>query len=343
MIPWLVTACFYPCIVGPDFWGLVNKHWRMCTTGQMQSPINVDPSVLLYDPGLLPLNINENQVEVTLQNMGQLPLVTINNSLTDQNNINISGGPSFPYRYRLHHIVVHFGHVANDEYGSEHTIDRVRFPAEVQLFAYNTDLYANFTEAMSQPHGLLAISIIVELGSVSNTELRKLTVASQSITYKGMKTTLKRFSAYGLLPQTENYITYEGSLTFPGCFETVTWVIMNNPIYITKEDLQIWNDLQQTENKQLSPIFMSPNYRPLKPLNGRLLRTNINIKYKAKSSQSCSSNLYIDMGYKANPKRILTSTSIGKRSLDERAEDSLRQEALTPLGIGTFQIMPEYK
>lgn len=53
----------------------------------------------------------------------------------------------------------------------------------------------------------------------------------------GTKTLLRRFSVYGLLPQTEDYITYEGSLTFPGCFETVTWVIMNNPIYITREDV----------------------------------------------------------------------------------------------------------
>uniref|UniRef100_A0A5S6PIX4 Carbonic anhydrase like protein 2, putative n=2 Tax=Brugia malayi TaxID=6279 RepID=A0A5S6PIX4_BRUMA len=322
MIPWLMTACFYPCIIGPDFWGLVNKHWRMCTTGQLQSPINVDPSVLLYDPGLLPLHINKHQVQATLENMGQLPLITINDSLIEHGNINISGGPSSPYRYRLHHVVVHFGLVANDERGSEHTIDRVRFPAEIQLLAYNTDLYANFTEAMSQSRGLLAVSIIVDLGTVSNTELRKLTVASQSITYKGTKTILKRFSAYGLLPQTQDYITYEGSLTFPGCFETVTWVIMNNPIYITKEDLQIWNDLQQTETKQLSPVLMSPNYRPLKPLNGRLLRTNINIKYKAKSPQSCPSNLYIDMGYKANPRRSLMSSTVLKRSLNDNSSEA---------------------
>uniref|UniRef100_A0A0M3IQL8 Secreted protein n=1 Tax=Ascaris lumbricoides TaxID=6252 RepID=A0A0M3IQL8_ASCLU len=62
MFPWLMTACFYPCIVGPDFWGLVNKHWRMCTAGQMQSPINVDPSVLLFDPSLTPIEVDKNQV-----------------------------------------------------------------------------------------------------------------------------------------------------------------------------------------------------------------------------------------------------------------------------------------
>ncbi len=107
-----------------------------------------------------------------------------------------------------------------------------------------------------------------------------------------MRTTLKKFNAHGLMPNTANYVTYEGSLTFPGCFETVTWIIMNTPIYITREDvseselleillqLQIWNDLQQTDTKQSDPVFMSPNYRPLRALNARLLRTNINVKYK---------------------------------------------------------------
>lgn len=39
------------------------------------------------------------------------------------------------------------------------------------------------------------------------------------------------------MPPNSSYMTYSGSLTFPGCYETVTWVIMNNPIYITKEDV----------------------------------------------------------------------------------------------------------
>uniref|UniRef100_A0A915AEB5 Alpha-carbonic anhydrase domain-containing protein n=1 Tax=Parascaris univalens TaxID=6257 RepID=A0A915AEB5_PARUN len=300
---------------GPDFWGLVNKHWRMCTAGQMQSPINVDPSVLLFDPSLTPIEVDKNQVEAMFVNMGQLPMLTINDSLINTKNVNISGGPSSPYRYRLHHIVIHFGQLAEGERGSEHTIDRVRFPAEVQLIAYNTDLYTNFSEAMTQPRGLLAVAVIVDIGTTTTTELRKLTVASQSITYKGSKTIIKKFNAYGLLPHTEDYITYEGSLTFPGCYETVTWVIMNNPIYITREDLQIWNDLQQTESKQPNPVFMSPNYRPLKALNGRLIRTNINIKYKSKSSQACASNVYVDMGYRSNPTRV-SVTSLQKRHLE---------------------------
>ena len=40
-----------------------------------------------------------------------------------------------------------------------------------------------------------------------------------------------------LLPETSGYITYEGSMTEPGCQETVTWVIMNRPIYITPQQV----------------------------------------------------------------------------------------------------------
>lgn len=35
-------------------------------------------------------------------------------------------------------------------------------------------------------------------------------------------------------PETASFITYEGSMTIPPCFETATWILMNKPIYVTK-------------------------------------------------------------------------------------------------------------
>uniref|UniRef100_A0A7E4V5G9 Alpha-carbonic anhydrase domain-containing protein n=1 Tax=Panagrellus redivivus TaxID=6233 RepID=A0A7E4V5G9_PANRE len=326
---------------GPDFWGLVNKHWRMCTVGQMQSPINVDPGRLLFDPGLSPLVIGHQHVEAELRNTGQLPIVTVNESSArfDPNSesltvvpriVNITGGPAAPYNFRLHHVMFHFGRIRDNEKGSEHTVDRVRFPAEIQMLAYNSDLYENFTQAMIQPKGLLGVSVIVDIGDQSNAELRKLTVASQSITYKDAVTTLPRFHPVELMPKTINYVTYEGSLTYPGCYETVTWVVMNNPIYITKDDLAMWNDMQQTEQKQPNPVFMSPNYRPLKPLNNRLIRTNINIRQSnAATSGSCPSNIYLNNGYRSNPLKVRApNRSAGARHARRAsAEDDVYDEA----------------
>ncbi|CAI2342834.1 unnamed protein product [Caenorhabditis sp. 36 PRJEB53466] len=319
---------------GPDFWGLLHGDWRMCTAGQMQSPVNIDPAQLLYDPHLMPINIEGNIVEGIFENTGQLPIVTIKD-LPSRPTINITGGPTMPYRYKLHQVTVHFGSANEGEKGSEHTVDRVRFPAEIQLLAYNSDLYPNFTVAMTSPRGLLAVSVIVDIGKTTSVELRRLTVASQSITYKGQITNLTDFQPAALLPKTSHYVTYEGSLTFPGCHETVTWVILNNPIYITNDDLQIWNELQKTETKQPEPSFMTPAYRPLKSLNGRLLRTNINVGTKeSATSSSCPSNVYVEMGYRANPGRNKRNDSVSRRyvrSSEVFEIDSIRPEEASDL------------
>ncbi|CAD6198208.1 unnamed protein product [Caenorhabditis auriculariae] len=313
---------------GPDFWGLLHGDWRMCTSGQMQSPVNIDPAHLLFDPNLTNMVVDNNVVEAVFENTGQLPMVTVKDTPA-RPTINITGGPGMPYRYKLHQITVHFGRADEGEKGSEHTVDRVRFPAEVQLLAYNSDLYANFSVAMTSPRGLLAIAVIVDIGPQTSVELRRLTVASQSIIYKGMKANVSHLQPALLLPRTSQYVTYEGSLTYPGCHETVTWVIMNNPIYITKEDLQIWNELQKTESKSSEPSFMTPAYRPLRSLNGRLLRTNINVGYRESSSASCPSNIYVEMGYRANPARTKRNDSLPKRTI--RASEVFEIDDIRPV------------
>jgi len=52
----------YEGISGPAFWGLINPEWSMCNRGRRQSPINVDPTQLLFDPNLRPLQIDKNKV-----------------------------------------------------------------------------------------------------------------------------------------------------------------------------------------------------------------------------------------------------------------------------------------
>lgn len=37
-----------------------------------------------------------------------------------------------------------------------------------------------------------------------------------------------------LYPDTTRYITYEGSITVPPCYETSTWILINKPVYVTR-------------------------------------------------------------------------------------------------------------
>lgn len=64
MISMMVTAFLYPTILGPDFWGLVSKHWKLCASGQMQSPINIDPNTLLFDGNLPSIHLESIQVYI---------------------------------------------------------------------------------------------------------------------------------------------------------------------------------------------------------------------------------------------------------------------------------------
>ncbi|KAJ9600648.1 hypothetical protein L9F63_026214, partial [Diploptera punctata] len=46
---------------GPGFWGLINPQWPLCNKGRRQSPINVEPDKLLFDPFLRPVHLDKHK------------------------------------------------------------------------------------------------------------------------------------------------------------------------------------------------------------------------------------------------------------------------------------------
>uniref|UniRef100_T1JAV1 Alpha-carbonic anhydrase domain-containing protein n=1 Tax=Strigamia maritima TaxID=126957 RepID=T1JAV1_STRMM len=47
---------------GPSFWGLINPEWSLCNKGRRQSPINIDPNKLLFDPHLRFMHIDKHRL-----------------------------------------------------------------------------------------------------------------------------------------------------------------------------------------------------------------------------------------------------------------------------------------
>lgn len=78
-----------------------------------------------------------------------------------------------------------------------------------------------------------------------------LTDQLQHITYKGDSVPLKTLSIHELLPPTSALITYEGSLTAPGCEETATWILLNRPLYMSPQQVSC-------ESTAKSPIKRIP-------------------------------------------------------------------------------------
>ncbi|KAL1459855.1 hypothetical protein WDU94_011808 [Cyamophila willieti] len=79
------------------------------------------------------------------------------------------------------------------------------------------------------------------------------------------------------MPETNSYMTYEGSTTHPGCWETTVWIIYNKPIYMTKQELYALRRLKQgSEEQPKAPL--GNNVRPLQFIHSRTVRTNIDFK-----------------------------------------------------------------
>lgn len=101
-------------------------------------------------------------------------------------------------------------------------------------------------EPKREPKGLISswlipfasFSLRRQKGELSNAELRTLTEELGRIRFGDNEARIKRLSVRGLLPDTEHYMTYEGSTTSPGCQETVTWIVLNKPIYITLQQVK---------------------------------------------------------------------------------------------------------
>lgn len=285
---------------GPDFWGLVEKDWWMCKKGRLQSPIDIQPDRLLFDASVKPVRLDKLPVLSEFVNTGQMVRIRIGYS-SKKPSVNITSGPLYGYRYRVQRIDFHMGR--GKENGSEHTINGRRFPMEVQLVAFNTDLYPNFTTASKSPHGIAILTVLVDFGSQTNQELTKLTIATASISYKDQRVQMADFEPWRLLPFTRDLITYEGSLTSPGCHETVTWIILNQPIFITREHFEEWSHLYLSmEGAEKVPV--APNFRKIQETNNRLVRTNI----QHKMSYNCNVSIN-KIHYRANHLPSASSSS----------------------------------
>ncbi|TKS92373.1 Carbonic anhydrase-related protein 10 [Collichthys lucidus] len=195
--------------------------------------------------------------------------------------VNISGGP-LGYSYRLEEVRLHFG--SEDSQGSEHLLNGQGFPGEVQLIHYNQDLYANYTEAAKSPHGIAVVSIFIKV-SMSFWEYSD----NDAFLLMGL-------NIADLYPDTTRYITYEGSITVPPCYETSTWILINKPIYVTQMQMHSLRLLSQNEPYKIF-MSMSDNTRPTQPLLQRCIRTNINF---SKQGRDCPNNRALRPQYRVN-------------------------------------------
>ena len=75
------------------------------------------------------------------------------------------------FRFVFDHAIWHWGE--NSREGSEHTVNDVHYPMELQLFTYNSK-YLDYKNASLYPDGLAVVSFFYETSAFNNTAIDSL-------------------------------------------------------------------------------------------------------------------------------------------------------------------------
>lgn len=244
---------------GPANWG---KQFPIAN-GRRQSPIDIAPDNAVFDQKLanIPLVISyKPEAKAEVCNTGKsLKIHTTQHS-------DIKGGP-LTGTYRLEQFHFHWG--SNDKKGSEHTLNGNMFAAELHLVHYNTK-YKTFAEAADKPDGLAVFGFFIRPGKKHLGMKEFLDISVINCREEGKKAhTTTQLDISSLCPgNMKNYWTYEGSLTTPPLYESVTWIVFKEPIEMSDEQLHALRTLR-CGNK-----CIVDNYRPPVPLGDRVLRAS---------------------------------------------------------------------
>lgn len=249
--------------MGPHHWSIF---WHECE-GSRQSPIDIPTSKAIYYPFNLNFLIEGCNFRGKFMNNGHAPTFTLNDMGTQ-----ISGLPNYPTEvFELYNFHFHFGHNQHD--GSEHSVDGRKYAGEMHMVHYNTR-YETFAKAVDKPDGLAVLGVFLQgCNKTMNRFDRFISHNGRNLRYINGHISTK-FNPFILLPKSQDSWFYKGSLTTPGCFQSVNWVLFRKPVIISTNTLKVLREMETSYHHE--PISLMGNCRPQQPIHGRKILRNFN-------------------------------------------------------------------
>ncbi|XP_053133558.1 carbonic anhydrase 14 isoform X2 [Hemicordylus capensis] len=232
-----------------------------------QSPIDIQMGSVQYDPSLPPIEPEG------YRNPGSDPFALTNNGHTVQMSLaegmNLHGLPNIYTAVQLH---FHWGSKGSSG-GSEHLIDGQAFPGELHVVHFNSEKYANVSEAMHHPDGLAVLGIFLEVGKMENPAYNNIFNQVDKIQYAGEEDTVSPFNIRNLLPEhLGHYFRYNGSLTTPPCYQSVLWTVFHQPVQISAAQIEkLQKSVYSSKAGSSTPQSLVDTFRHPQLLNGRVV------------------------------------------------------------------------
>ncbi|XP_058813061.1 carbonic anhydrase 2-like [Topomyia yanbarensis] len=240
-------------------WGNISSQCE----GRLQSPIALSTTRSIPAAEQRPLELlgyQEDPTQVNVTNDGHTAVYSF--QYPNDRTIIAQGGP---LRGRFRFASLHFHWGANSARGAEHVVDGRRYAMEMHLVFFN-EMYGSFMEAQDQTNGLAVLGIF--FASSADAPYYGWVPALTEVQQAQTSYTLPDptvFNIKGLIgARRKPYFSYQGSLTTPPCYESVTWLVQKKPLQMSEEQLNVFRSLRDNNGNPLVD-----NYRPLQNANGR--------------------------------------------------------------------------
>ena len=214
----------YAGATGPEHWGELDTAFSTCASGVNQSPIDIRSTL---DADLPPLRIRYEGRGTEILNNGH----TIQVNVAPGSILTLEGTPFELKQFHFHAP-------------SENTVDGESFAKEAQL-----------VHADAEGH-LAVMGVLYRLGKENQAMAEMLAYMPHEA---GMKQALlSSIDPAGFLPRVGDYYRFNGSLTTPPCTEGVRWVVIKEPLAVSKGQVQAFQ-----------AAMHGANNRPVQEVNAR--------------------------------------------------------------------------
>jgi carbonic anhydrase len=214
---------------GPQAWGKLKPEFNLCALGKRQSPINIEEGNTLMGPAE-PVQFNYRPSNASVVNNGH----TIQVDVLGDNSITVRGS-----NYKL--LQFHF------HSPSEEQVNYKRFAMVAHLVHKNDE-------------GQLAVvAVLLEQGT-ANPLIDKVWTYMPLDANDRVRMPRDLLNMNELLPADQRYYQFMGSLTTPPCTEGVLWMVLKQPMQLSRAQFKLFTQLYPN------------NARPVQPLNARPVR-----------------------------------------------------------------------